>query len=277
MLKNNFLTLGTALTILITSACDVLTKSKEAVFDRYNISDHAMSPTLHAGESYTVLPADTLKQNQIITFFPPAEFREKSEDMVSSLRLVGLPGDTLEMREGILLVNGKAYPHGIQLRHRYIVDVETPFEPDFLNKKEFNILSDTRYEFFATDGERNEINQHRGVKMVTPCVNNPFRVDNGLLQVPGNNLDNWGPVRIPAKNDSIKISDANMKWYRILQNEFESHEHLTPGVTVKVKKNYFFVLGDNRHNAEDSRFIGFVPYDAIVGVMKLPVRLAKKD
>lgn len=88
------------------------------------------------------------------------------------------------------------------------------------------------------------------------------------------NKDNYGPIRIPKKGDTLALSAQNYEYYRYLL-EYEGHQARLiagqvyldgkPATTYVVKQNYYFMIGDNRDNSLDSRFWGYVPESNIVG------------
>ncbi|RZJ72340.1 MAG: signal peptidase I [Flavobacterium sp.] len=91
----------------------------------------------------------------------------------------------------------------------------------------------------------------------------------------GWNRDNMGPIYIPEKGKSVQLTVAALPFYKKIIEEYEHNDLKVNGSEIRIngqvvtsytfKQNYYWMMGDNRHHSEDSRFWGFVPEDHIVG------------
>jgi signal peptidase I len=87
--------------------------------------------------------------------------------------------------------------------------------------------------------------------------------------------DNYGPIHIPAKGETIELTKDNIILYRRVIDVYENNDwsdrdgqvyiNGSPATQYTFKQDYYWMMGDNRHQSADSRYWGFVPEDHIVG------------
>ncbi len=194
-------------------------------------------------------------------------------------RCVALPGDVLEVRDGRVWVNGEKEPDypGLQLSYRVLTDGQR-INPKTIEKLGVN-PSELYYDpvlpgYPAMMLTAGNLEQVRALPNVVSVEDNlerdpspvsreifPFTEDSGWTR------DFFGPLRIPAKGETVSISEDNLPLYERIISAYEggSVEQALAEGKYTFRQDYYFMMGDNRHNSLDSRYWGFVPEDHIVG------------
>ena len=296
---------------------------------------------------YTRLPGlQKIKNNDIVCFNWPADslatmwgdtsgkFTYKPFDKKTNYvkRSVGIAGDSLEMKNGYIYINGKKndLPYRAKLQFYYTFECKEPISqssfPKFLLNKErtgvYKILS----EYWDNEKVQNAIKENgslskigedslytevagginpqfaQRLKMIS--VENKINInmtneeverlkkypltvsvekvnhdaDNAIfphVKELGWSQDNFGPIYIPKKGATVELNSETIPFYEQIIKNYEGNNLMVNGTDIFVngqkatsytfKQDYYYLIGDNRHNSLDARYWGYVPFDHVLG------------
>lgn len=253
----------------------------------------SMFGTLHPGdlllvERWTTWMGHT--RGDIIVFRDPLKDRESMwQRPLLVKRLVALPGDTLEIREGRLLVNGAPFNEAASVTMSHLVRLREGSDPHAFAKRhglpDALVIPGRSNLETALNAELVEmLEQDEDVISIAPmrlATGQRLNVFPFSPRYPWNG-DDYGPIVIPKKGDVLRINVDNLPLFDRLMSTYESHRLSNSGdqllidglplTKYTVEQDYGFVLGDSRHFSSDSRYWGFVPMDHIVGRASLLYR-----
>ncbi|MGR3809774.1 signal peptidase I [Jiulongibacter sp. NS-SX5] len=204
-------------------------------------------------------------------------------------RCIGIGGDVISVKDAQVYVNDVAMENPEGMQKWYTLESSTSINPNLWKKYDVSERGqgsqDGKY-YYAINATESAVSNLQGLDFVsniypdiiaaddslTPYKSFPYRPD--LVNW---NRDNFGPVTIPKEGMTVDLTnELNFALYKGVITTFDHNDDAEvkdgkvyidgqPITEYTFKQNYYFMMGDNRYESDDSRFWGFVPEDHVVG------------
>jgi len=256
---------------------------KVFVFEFCVVNSNDMADSIRKGDIVFVNKmVSAYEESDVVYFeFPAKDSGEKKAFFMQ--RLIAKPGDTVWIYNKTVFTNDRIFPDLETVKYNYLLDTDT-FQINDSLKNRYRIYEGGsiskkgKYAFSLTIHQADSLRKINEIKNIEVRMEKENMFDSRAFPFSRNymwNMDNFGKLYIPKQNDSLPLDTATIRLYSKIIETYEKNtlELRNDSIFIngelrkfyQVKQDYYFVMGDNRDNAIDSRRWGFLPKSYIKG------------
>ncbi|MEM6346043.1 MAG: S26 family signal peptidase [Bacteroidota bacterium] len=220
---------------------------------------NGMEPLISKGDTILVNEALTYKRNDLVAIF---KTHAETDSMIFiPARIVGLPGESIQMIDTKIQINGQPYADPPEVNFPYVLATEG-VDSSFFEDHDISRYAYAVGDFWSanlTEIQLKAIKEDPRIGQINLTLRHILGQDWVVGQTESNNWGkiNWGPIQIPSVGDKVVLNDQNRDFYSSLAF-VEKKKNL-------VETELYYVLSDDRESSYDSRYEGFIPKWALLG------------
>ncbi|MGL5888362.1 MAG: signal peptidase I [Bacteroidia bacterium] len=247
------------------------------------VNKFALGARLPGFDNFRLPGYGKVELNDILVFNLPTEINKSVGNRKPYIkRCIGLPGDTVSIAAGLVIVNGKKIGEPESRTYKFRIKLKSGvFAKQFFEKhkiKNYKTVDTDTYTIQATNQLAGSLSKLAEVASVEQSPNSKLNYETSLFPMDASrkwNSDHYGPLLVPAKGQTIILDAKHLHEFKTIITVFEGNTLLLKNDSVFINSkyspnytfsnNYYFVAGDNRYSSTDSREFGYVPENHIIG------------